>query len=68
MSDNAGDFDERKIAYLNEFFTQKDYKINLAQYVAKDEIKLDFTENGIEKSLVFNLSTGESNVRACIEI
>lgn len=68
VSDNAGDFDERKIAYLNEFFTQKDYKINLAQYVAKDEIKLDFTENGIEKSLVFNLSTGESNVGACIKI
>lgn len=68
VSDNAGDFDDKKTAYLNEFFTQKDYKIKLAQYVAKDEIKLDFTENGIEKSLVFNLSTGESNVIACIEI
>lgn len=68
VSDNAGDFDERKIAYLNEFFTQKDYKIRLAQYTSYNEIKLDFTENGVDKSLVFNLKTGESNVRACIKI
>ena len=36
--------------------------VNRAQYTSHNEIKLDFTENGIEKSLVFNLSTGESNV------
>lgn len=68
VSDNAGDFDDEKIAYLNEFFAQKDYKIRLAQYVSQNEIKLDFTENGIEKSLIFNLTTGESNVRECINI
>ncbi len=63
VSDNAGDFDEERIGYLKEFFKDKDYKVTFAEYVGKDDIRLDFTENGEEKSLTFNLITGESNVR-----
>ena len=62
VSDNAGDFDDERIGYLKEFFKNKDYKVNLAEFVGKDDIRLDFTENGEEKSLTFNLKTGESNI------
>ncbi len=62
VSDNAGDFDDERIGYLKEFFKDKDYKVKLAEYEDKDVIRLDFTENGVDKSLKFNLITGESNI------
>ncbi len=63
VSDNAGDFDTERIEYLKEFFRDKDYKVTMAEYEDKDVIRLEFTENGEEKVLRFNLTTGESNVR-----
>lgn len=62
VSDNAGDFDDERIGYLKEFFKDKKYKVKLAEYEAKDVIRLDFTENGEDKRLTFNLTTGESNI------
>ncbi len=62
VSDNAGDFDDERIGYLKEFFKDKDYKVRLAEYEDENVIRLDFTENGEDKSLKFNLVTGESNV------
>ena len=62
VSDNAGDFDDERIGYLKEFFKNKDYKVNFAEFVGDDEIRLDFTENGEKKTLKFNLTTGESNI------
>lgn len=62
VSDNAGDFDDERISYLKEFFKDKDYKVKLAEYVDENVIRLDFTENGEDKSLTFNLITGESNI------
>ena len=62
VSDNAGDFDDERIGYLKDFFRDKDYKVRLAEYEDEDVIRLDFTENGEDKSLKFNLKTGESNV------
>ncbi len=62
VSDNAGDFDDNRIDYLKEFFKDKDYKVRLAEYEDDDVIRLDFTENGVDKTLKFNLVTGESNV------
>jgi alpha-galactosidase len=62
VSDNAGDFDDNRIDVLKDFFKDKNYKVNFAEFVGKDDIRLDFTENGEEKSLVFNLITGESNI------
>lgn len=63
VSDNAGDFDDERIGYLKEFFKDKDYKVNMAEFVDDDVIRLDFSENGEEKSLTFNLTTGDSNVK-----
>ncbi len=62
VSDNAGDFDDQRIEYLKEFFRDKDYKVTMAEYVGEDDIRLDFVEDGVEKSLTFNLISGESNV------
>jgi alpha-galactosidase len=63
VSDNAGDFDDERIGYLKEFFKDKDYKVNMAEFIDDDVIRLDFSENGEEKSLTFNLTTGDSNVK-----
>ena len=63
VSDNAGDFDDERIGYLKEFFKDKNYKVKLAEYVGEQDIRLDFIENGEEKSLTFNLVTGKSNIR-----
>ncbi len=63
VSDNAGDFDDERIYYLKEFFKDKDYKVKLAEYVGENDIRLDFTEDGEDKSLTFNLITGESNIK-----
>lgn len=68
VSDNAGDFDEKKIKYLKEFFKKKNYQITLAEFISKNEIKIDFLENGIKRNLTFNLISGESNVKGCIDI
>ena len=62
VSDNAGDFDDERIGYLKEFFKNKAYKVQLAEYETEDVIRLDFIEDGVEKSLTFNLTTGESNI------
>ena len=62
VSDNAGDFDDERIGYLKEFFKDKNYKVKLAEYVGEQDIRLDFIENGEEKSLTFNLITGKSNI------
>ena len=63
VSDNAGDFDDERIEYLKEFFRDKDYKVNLAEFEGEDVIRLEFSENGVDKILRLNLTSGESNVR-----
>lgn len=62
VSDNAGDYSEKTVGYLKEFFKEKDYKINMAEYMSRDVILLDFTENGVQKSLKFNIKNGNSNI------
>ena len=47
VSDNAGDFDDERIGFLKDFFKDKNYKVNFAEFVGKDDIRLDFTENGV---------------------
>ncbi len=62
VSDNAGDYDEKTVGYLKEFFKDKDYKIKLAEYVSRDVILLEFSEDGKDKQLKFNIKTGRSNI------
>ncbi len=60
VSDNAGDYDYKSLTLMKEFFTEKDYKVTAAEYVTKSIIKLDFTEDGEEKCINFNINTGET--------
>lgn len=62
VSDNAGDYDEKTLSYLKDFFKDKNYKINMAEYVSRDVILLSFTEDGEEKQLKFNIKNGNSNI------
>ena len=63
VSDNAGDFDDNRIDVLKDFFKNKDYKVNFAEFENDDVIRLDFTEDGVDKTLRLNLDSGESNVK-----
>lgn len=60
VSDNAGDYDYKSLTLMKEFFTKKDYKVTAAEYVTKSIIKIDFTEDGVEKKAHFNINTGET--------
>lgn len=66
VSDNAGEYDARTVAYLKDFFADKNYKVLSAQYEDSERIRLRFSENGTEKELYFNLTTGDSNVADCL--
>ena len=62
VSDNAGDFDDERIEYLKEFFRDKDYRVKFAEFESDDVIRLDFSEDGVDKTLRLNLDSGESNI------
>ena len=62
MSDNAATYDQRALQYLDYFFTEKDYSVQLAEYETEDIIRIDYTENGTAKTLRLNLKDGYSNV------
>ena len=66
VSDNAGEYDAQTVAYLKDFFADKNYKVLSAQYEDSERIRLRFSENGTEKELYFNLTTGDSNVADCL--
>ena len=66
VSDNAGDYNEKMTEHMVDFFANRDYKVDFAEYIDKDYIRLDFTENGVKKSLTFNINNGESNIRECL--
>lgn len=62
VSDNAGEYSNVTVNQLIDFFKDKDYKITMAEYVSRDVILLEFTEDGVEKSLKFNIKNGNSNI------
>lgn len=62
VSDNAGGYTPEAMGYLKDFFDKRDYKITGAEYIGIDTVQLDFSENGVEKSLTLNTKTGESNI------
>lgn len=62
MSDNAATYDQRALQYLDYFFTEKDYSVQMAEYESEDVIRIDYTENGTTKTLRLNLADGYSNI------
>lgn len=67
VSDNAGEYSEEDVAYLRRFFTKHNCQIKLAEYTAPDEITITYTEDGCEKTLCFQLSTGKGNVMQLLQ-
>ena len=66
VSDNAGDYDSKQLHFMTEFFKDKDYKVLGAQFETDEIIKLDYIEDGVNKTLKFNVQTGKSNVIDCV--
>lgn len=60
VSDNIGDYDYKSLTLVKEFFTEKDYTVTAAEYVTSSIIKIDFIEEGIAKSMNFDIKTGKT--------
>ncbi len=59
ISDNIDEYNSAQLKVLNETFAQKDIKIHRAEFVQKDIIDAEYTENGVDYQLQFNVMTGE---------
>lgn len=59
ISDNIDEYNSAQLKVLNETFTQKDIKIHRAEFVQKDIIDAEYTENGVDYQLQFNVMSGE---------
>jgi len=66
VSDDAGRYDNQTVKYLVDFFDDRDYKVLFAEYESADDVRLDFSENGVKKTLRFNIETGVSNIMECL--
>jgi alpha-galactosidase len=64
VSDNIGEYDEKQLYILSKAFTKNDVKVISADYMTKDDVRIVFAENGAEKTLEFNLKTGETRGNA----
>lgn len=58
VSDNAGDYDEKQMAYLRKFFRKTDEKIISAEYTDEDNITIITELDGKEKEFSFNIKNG----------
>lgn len=59
ISDNIDEYNSAQLAVLNDTFNEKDIKINRAEFVQKDIMEVEYTENNIDYKLKFNIQTGE---------
>lgn len=59
VSDNAGDYGDREVELVKDFFKRKDVKIISAYNTDKDVMEINYTEVGERKQLIFNLTTGK---------
>lgn len=66
ISDNVGMYDEHALRYLRYFFTERSRKVELAEYINPDSIRISFVEEGTHKQLLMNLKDGTSNVMECM--
>ena len=60
VSDNAGDYDYKSLTLMKEFFTEKDYKVTAAEYITSSIIRLDYVEDGEDKSMTFDINNGKT--------
>ena len=59
VSDNVGDYNEKALSLMDEFFTKKDTKVLRGEYLDSEHIKLDYIEDGEKKAMIFNINSGK---------
>ena len=62
VSDNMGDYNEKTVEYVKNFFEDKKYEVKNAEFINDTDVEIIFTEEGVEKTFIVNLYTGEGNV------
>ena len=58
ISDNAGDYGDKEIELVRQFFKENDSKVIMAEYSDKDIITVKYLEGDAEKSFSFNMKKG----------
>ncbi|MBR5173354.1 MAG: alpha-galactosidase [Clostridia bacterium] len=64
VSDNAGEYDEKKVGVLVDSFKKFDGQVHSAEYIknkasGEEFIAIEYTENGENKCLTYNTITGK---------
>ncbi|MDE6384522.1 MAG: alpha-galactosidase [Eubacterium sp.] len=59
ISDNIDEYNDSQLDVLNETFRNKNIKINRAEFVQKNTMEVEYSENGIDYKLKFNVQTGD---------
>ena len=62
VSDNAEEYTEKDMEIVKKVFAKSDLKVLSAGYVTDDEIAIELEKDGAEKTLVFSMATGRSNI------
>ena len=62
MSDDASTYNEQQRNWLKHIYAPKTYKILSVERTWPDEMEVTFLENGVQKTLKFNLSNGAGNI------
>ena len=62
FSDNMGDYNDKTVEYVKNFFEDKKYEVKNAEFINDTDVEIIFTEEGVEKTLIVNLYTGEGNI------
>lgn len=59
ISDNVSEYSPEQLEVLKDTFNEKEITVESAEFIAKDVMKVVFTENNTRKQLQFNIRTGE---------
>lgn len=62
MSDDANTYTPQEWSWLKQIYAPKTYQVGLGEFTSDDDMTLTFTENGVQKTLIFNVATGASNI------
>lgn len=59
ISDNIDEYNNAQLDVLKETFREKDVKIHRAEFVGKDIMEVEYSENNSDYKLKFNIQTGK---------
>ncbi len=62
VSDNAGDYDEKRLSQLKGFLKRSTAAVTDAGFVSKERIRVDFTKDGAEYIMEFDLRSGDYKI------